>query len=150
MTLNKVTSEGSHEALWIEFARLATRTSNQILSQPGATVSAQSAAAKLTELQAALTGGGLAPSGNWLSTMRNRVNYQHAFGAWFPYDGHQSYYDALFEKVEDWRGDPDTLSIRPQPGREIQRFIETCAVLVRSAESYRSTCGAAAQSVRHS
>lgn len=130
VSLSKVTGDGPHEALWSEFNRLVTDAIGQILGRQDATTSAQSAAAKLMELQAALTGGGRASRGNWLSMVRNRVNYQQAFGAWFPYDGRQRYYDGLVARLESWRGDSAALSIWPTRDREIQQFVETCALLV--------------------
>jgi len=130
LTLSKVTGDGPHEALWIEFTRQVKDAITHILSQRGASSPAQSAAAKLMEVQAALTGGGATLKGNWLSVIRNRVNYQQAFGTWFPYDGRQEYYDGLIERLATWRGEPDKLSIWPTRDREIQQFVETCALLV--------------------
>jgi hypothetical protein len=31
-----------------------------------------------------------ATAGTWLSQMRNRINYQHEFGVWFPFGASQS------------------------------------------------------------
>lgn len=131
LKLDKVVSDGGpHEALWRDFTNLLRKATTDILSQPGGSSSAQRAAAKLTELQVALTDKGASGKGNWLSSMRNRVNYQHAFGTWFPYSGRVSYYDQLFTKIHTWRRDTDALSIWSQPGRDLQCFIETCVLLV--------------------
>jgi hypothetical protein len=128
LTLKKSKADGSHHALWADFVLLVRDTANRLLNESSS--NAQRAAAKLTELQAALTDSGQSPDGNWLSTMRNKVNYQHAFGAWYPYQERARYYDGLYAKISCWRGNSDQLSIWPQEGREVQRFIETCAALI--------------------
>ncbi len=62
--------------------------------------------------------------------MRNRINYQQSLGAWFPYRERPAYYEQLIKRAEIWRNDPDVISIWTQSGRDVQRFVETCALLV--------------------
>jgi len=130
LTLSKITADGSHEALWVEFTRVLKSAIAMILGQAGATPSAQTAAAKLTELQNALSGGDAGGRGNWLSVMRNRVNYQQALGLWFPYAERQNYYDGLFERMSAWQEPPESLSIWPTADRDVQQFVEACAMLL--------------------
>ena len=75
-------------------------------------------------------GGGSAPRGNWLSLVRNQVNYHHKYGVWFPYKERQRYYAGLMASVDAWRKEPDTIFIWPQAGREVQQFVETCVLIV--------------------
>ena len=131
LKINKVVSDsGPHEALWGDFTNLLRQVTTEILSQPSNSLANQRVVVKFSDLQTALTDGGAFGKGNWLSSMRNRVNYQHAFGAWFPYRERAAYYDQLFEIINTWSKDPDALSIWPQPGRDMQRFIETCVMIV--------------------
>jgi hypothetical protein len=128
--LYKTGVDGSHEALWQDFSKLLRDTANNILSAQLLGRSAQSAAAKLTELDAALRGGGALAGGSWLSFMRNRINYQHAFGVWYPYREWARYYAGLYPRVRTWQDDPSTFSIWPGGGREVQRYIETSMMIV--------------------
>lgn len=130
LTLQKTYADGAHEALWNDFIDLLRNVTAKMLGQSQASAAAQRVVGKLVELETSLTNSGAIEGGNWLSLVRNRVNYQHTFGAWFPYRERVAYYDKLYEKMDGWRKDPDNLSIWPQPGRDVQRFIETCAMLV--------------------
>lgn len=130
LAINKVNADGSHAALWLDFLKLLRQTANEILSSNATTADGQAAAAKLSELEAALTATGTFQGGSWLSFVRNRVNYQHAFGAWYPYKERSPYYSDLHSKIQSWKNDPVTFSIWPQKGRELQRFIETSMMIV--------------------
>lgn len=41
-------------------------------------------------------------SSNWLSKVRNDVNYSHAMGAWYPYTGSKKVSDELFRIISRW------------------------------------------------
>lgn len=49
-------------------------------------------------------------AGNWLSSIRNKVNYQHSFGTWFPY-GKENYSKLLKDRNFDWKRDIDTFNL---------------------------------------
>jgi hypothetical protein len=130
ITLAKVYSEGTHEALWSSFTILLRECATAILTKGGTSASSARAAAKLTELVLALTNSGSVVNGTWMSRTRNRLNYQHTHGAWFPYTGRSSYYNGLTGKLRDWQKPPDSLSIWSQPGRELQQVIEVATLLL--------------------
>jgi hypothetical protein len=130
LSFSKITADGSHEALWSEFGALVRNAIQRILTGSSVSLRAQRAAAKLIEIEAALTDGGSLGKSSWLSVMRNRVNYQHGYGVWFPYQPYPAYYDALHDKAANWDTDPDKHSIWPRPGRELQRFVETATMLM--------------------
>jgi hypothetical protein len=129
LTIAKV-GEGSHESLWIEFTALVRNLANQILAANPTGRTAQIAAAKLTELQFALTDNNNSPNGKWMSAYRNRVNYSQAHGMWFPYDAHQDYYDGLQKRLDLWKKDVDAITVWPDSSRHAQRFVELAALLV--------------------
>lgn len=119
---------GSHIVLWAEFSSLLSTLSETVLvSTP--TRAGQLVSAKLIELRTAMLGFSAA-SNSWLSFVRNRINYQLEFGAWFPYRERQPYYDTLFEKAATWEVDPMDLTVWSEKGRELQRFIETIVMIV--------------------
>jgi len=130
LSLAKIVADSSHEAFWIDFAKLLQVATTRILSRTKASATAQRAASTLAEIEDAIKDGGSQLKGSWLSVIRNRINYQHGFGAWYPYQSSQDYYGQLQGKAQSWRNDPDTFSIWPRPGRELQRFVETSTLLV--------------------
>jgi hypothetical protein len=118
---------GSHSALWAELSSLLSYLSERILlettTRPGQLVSA-----KLIEIRTVLLG--VSQNTGWLSTIRNRINYQHEYGTWFPYQNRSPYYDGLFDILEGWKKDPMQLQFWPSNGRELQRFMEATVVVL--------------------
>jgi hypothetical protein len=119
---------GSHGAMWGLFLELIRDLTTKILAAPS-TTAAQQVATKLIELDAALTWAG-AGNGTWLSQMRNRTNYQMAFGAWFPYTERVKYYDSLTPATELWRSDPMKIQVWGARGRDLQKFLEASMLIV--------------------
>ncbi len=127
LTRLSVADGGSHTVLWSEFSALLRHLSDRILEDT-ATRPGQAVSAKLVEIQNALLG--FSNTTGWLSVIRNRVNYQHEYGAWFPYRERVPYYDGLFDILERWRADPMELSFSTDKGRELQRFLEAIVVVL--------------------
>lgn len=67
-------------------------------------------------------------SGNWLSFIRNKVNYQHSFGTWFPY-GSENYAKLLKDRNFDWKRDIDTFNLFSDK-TEIETLYTTTNLLV--------------------
>jgi hypothetical protein len=80
-------SGGVHEKFWTFFKRNVDDLGTRILnSKSGVIADNQQVSAKLVELVDNLCYESCG-QGNWLSVVRNRVNYKHHFGAWYPYSG---------------------------------------------------------------
>lgn len=75
---------GSHEIFWRRFIAFLSDVSDGVLrnNEPDA----HAIVGRLNELQRILCANG-ANGGNWLSLIRNRINYQHLYGVWFPFRG---------------------------------------------------------------
>jgi hypothetical protein len=129
------TDGGSHGAMWSMFSQLLSDLISALLPAGRISVPAQQVAAKLTELQQALTFSGGMQGGNWLSHVRNKANYQLAFGAWFPYAERERYYEQLFRVGARWIEDPMSLPVWAQSGRDLQRFMEACTLIVAICRS---------------
>lgn len=69
-------------------------------------------------------------SGNWLSMIRNDVNYRQEFDVWFPSSRQPQYYESILRNCEKWIEDPLILTIWPDETRPIQSFIEACSVII--------------------
>jgi hypothetical protein len=86
---------GVHELFWRTFYALTRKMSNDVVLSPsGVPANNQLAAVKLSELTDNL-GYRATAKGNWLSVVRNAVNYSHRFGTWFPYAGRSPYFSNL-------------------------------------------------------
>ena len=119
---------GVHEAFWRLFCRQIGDIGTSLLAQyPGAT--AQDAVRRLDELVGVLTGSG-ASSGQWLSQIRNRVNYRLQMGCWYPYDLDVRRADGLFRIASQWRAASGSVSLLHGIGRDHERFLAACTFLV--------------------
>lgn len=122
---------GIHEAFWSVFnARLRQLSNDVLISKVGTAANNQVSAAKLSELSDNLCGDP-ATGGNWLSFIRNEVNYSHRWGASYPYEGYQAtHHDRLYESYSIWEEDPLNIDLASYVGRDLLRFQQTCNFLV--------------------
>jgi len=123
-------TKGPHVAMWRVVAQLLTNVSASILASTPASVDAQRAALRLTNLRLVLTENGGRDSGSWLSLVRNSINYQLDYGVWYPYQSSGANYEALPSILAKWVSEPLTWDLFPDPSRELQRYLECCISLV--------------------
>jgi hypothetical protein len=71
---------GSHEGFWRYFLKYLSDFSDALLVQNSP--SAAAATARFQEIRQIIMS---AQRGIWLTHIRNEINYQHAFGTWFPF-----------------------------------------------------------------
>jgi hypothetical protein len=115
---------GTHEALWSLFAPYFRAVNTTILSQGDPSL--QSVVAAIDTFTALVDGYG---GGKWFTTVRNRVNYAHDYGAWFPYTKSSSDYDRIESVLSKWVNPPDE-TIRLTNADELIHFTGACAFLV--------------------
>jgi hypothetical protein len=128
---------GSHEATWKLFLETLSDLRNSLLSSDAVGLAAdlQQAALDLDVFRAGLCEGGL-HNGNWLSNIRNRVNYRHDFDAWFPYGRPAKHYAAILNAGHDrWLHAPLPLRNIPVHGRELERAVELSSAIVALCRS---------------
>jgi hypothetical protein len=65
----------------------------------------------------------------WFSTVRNRLNYAHEYGAWFPYVKSTCDYDRLQSVLSAWNTSPDEV-IAARGEDELIRFASACSFLL--------------------
>jgi len=68
--------------------------------------------------------------GNWLSHVRNVVNYNHRLAVWFPYSGQPAYVKNLFKSRGTWLQDPMNLNLISHGDQDLLRFQQTCNFVV--------------------
>ena len=124
---------GSHQFLWTTFHEEMRRLSTKILSMSGVRKDQQEVSAKIDELCDVLCSNGN-PSGGWLSSVRNKVNYQQDLGAWFPYTGvTKSTADKLFDTRTLWNKDALKIPLTSKSSGDPARFLGTCAFIISLA-----------------
>ncbi len=123
-------SRGTHEIMWRAFHDALRAKSNALLKMPGISVTIQNVSTRLAEICDNLGWGPHASGGNWLSRTRNEANYRDAYGVWFPYERCCSYYESLFGIAAAWKKDPMQMTLWTGKGRDLQRFVGTCAAIV--------------------
>lgn len=118
----------SHKDTWGEFLNLLNRLIIESENATAITNYKIEAIDILMSIRRGITRSGCREKGNWLSVIRNSVNYQHSHGVWFPYERRSiapSYIDA-FKK--NWIKPLDTLD-RNLSGGEIESFFDVALLI---------------------
>lgn len=76
----------SHADTWFSFSNLLAWIIERLPYTSGLGKHKSSAIDLISNLKSSLARSG-ATKGNWPSMIRNRINYQHSHGVWFPYKG---------------------------------------------------------------
>ncbi len=121
---------GTHESFWKAFCIKIQDLSNQILSSGKIPVQSQQVSTKLEELCKILCHQGH-NGGNWLSSVRNKVNYRHELDAWFPYNQKRKQsIENTYNNCLMWLDDPMNINLVIKPSQPINLFISSCAFIV--------------------
>ena len=129
MTRAQAASGGDHAAFWKVFSAFLATTDESVLRGHLAPSDARSVFLKLSALQVILNGGG-SGNGNWLSRVRNDLQYRHSYKAWPPSSIKQASRDALLRLGRQWRNDPMAIDLEYPPGGEFGMFVSACSFLV--------------------
>lgn len=96
-------NNGTHEDTWNIFATLLKEMESNFLrntSMP--TTMKNDASTLITEYLDVLSNSNHKPNMNWLSQMRNDINYKHTFGSWFPHKETRKSRDQIISLIKDW------------------------------------------------
>lgn len=99
----------SHADTWSSFSTLLGWLINNIGNTTGLGRHKSDALTLISDIKAAIHGSGAA-KGNWLSQIRNKVNYQHSHGAWYPYKGALHDSEIILRNTE-WLKDPNSFDL---------------------------------------
>jgi len=119
---------GSHEQMWLVFLNFIDHFIIE-LAKKAASIEVQSVITKIQELKDNLTYMGY-NGGNWLSRVRNDINYKHVDGIWFPYKDVNKYLDDITKLINKWDVDPMQIDISSYVGKYYMRFASTCVFLI--------------------
>jgi hypothetical protein len=137
---------GIHESFWLLFGeRLDTVRANILLGKLP-TLESQSVFAELSRILGILRQEGNNGT-NWLSVVRNRVQYRHAYGVWYPLGLAKNESKRIHQIASKWKMDPMEMIQKTVIRSELEQFTMACTfivsvcrtVLMRIAQ--RSTAG---------
>jgi len=122
--MDGTTQGGTHEALWSILNDYLASATTTVLSVPDQDHQEFVMLAEQFKLLIGKFGGS-----SWFTQLRNRINYTHEYGAWFPYTKSTCDYDRLEAVISHWTGEPaDALKIAGKD--ELILFMGACAFLV--------------------
>lgn len=107
----------SHADTWQSFSNLLTWIINNIKNTTGLGKYKSDAIDLVSSLKSAMSQSG-ATKGNWPSRVRNKVNYQHSHGAWYPYKNALHDHESILRNSE-WLKEPRAFDLNSNNG-EIQ------------------------------
>ena len=93
----------SHKGLWKCYVNLLNDVSTEVLQVRGNSKSIQDLSTQFSDLETLLRSGAGHDSGNWLSIIRNEVNYRGPDAVWFPFSKNKIQSDDLFRKSSTWQ-----------------------------------------------
>ncbi|UWQ27279.1 hypothetical protein [Leisingera sp. M523] len=120
----------SHKDLWKCFLALITNLEKEVLSLRASQERREDLSAHFLDLKVALTNRGQFSAGNWLSAVRNQVNYKSLEGVWFPFSKSTPSFESLLGKVRDWRSGAVNLGRPSLEKNELERFFTTALSVV--------------------
>jgi hypothetical protein len=120
----------SHKDLWKCFEGLVREISNDALTLTASDVRRRELSKTFSDLADALCLRGRHPAGNWLSVVRNEVNYKSQHGAWFPFSKTTPTFANLMLKVKDWRKGFSEFENPNLVKSELERFFLTAFLIV--------------------
>ncbi len=142
-TVNFKKYKDSHRDLWGEFLKLVDKLlvdSTNVTALAKYKLEAQDA---LTKLKSMLVRSRCNEKGNWLSVMRNAVNYQHTHGVWFPYERKLVAPSCIQRLENEWLKPIDQLSINTSEN-DIEVFFEAATMLTALFKDLLLSCSAKA------
>lgn len=122
--LEGTTQGGTHEALWSVFNDYLAAAATTVLSDQDQ--DHQEFVAIVDEFKRLLDRFG---GSTWFTQLRNRVNYSHEYGAWFPYSKSTCDYDRLEATMAHWKSEPIN-ALKVAGKDELVLFMSACAFLV--------------------
>ena len=66
---------------------------------------------------------------NWLSFIRNSINYSHSFGVWYPYKYYSVDYDHLLSMSDLWKKDLLSYDFDTSSEKELGIFVTSCQLI---------------------
>lgn len=117
----------SHELFWEYFGERIKILAEEILRGSLPRSDAQTLFLQLENLRSLLKKSN---KYNWLSFVRNELQYRHKFGAWFPSKPSKAQRQALTGIVKNWTNDPMKISLGDTRVETLSEFTACCVFIV--------------------
>ena len=128
IALGSGASGGSHELFWRRFVQELDALAPLVLAGPLPTLDAQDAAARLLDLRNTLVAGAAQP--DWLTRLRNEVQYRHVQRLWYPSRLGVRERRQFVELVQRWDADdPRHVYPRAAGSGDLPEFASACTFL---------------------
>ncbi|WP_208021112.1 hypothetical protein [Paracoccus alkanivorans] len=128
LTFNKCSE--SHKDLWKCFNVLVRQISTDSLTLRASDNRRQELSQVFSNLSDALCQLGKYQSGNWLSVVRNEVNYKSLHGVWYPFSKAIPSFEELMAKVKDWRKASSDFGNPNHIRNDLERFFITAFLII--------------------
>jgi hypothetical protein len=119
----------SHKGLWKCYVNLLKYVSTKVLQVRGNSRTLHEISTQFSGLETLLRSGGGRDSGNWLSIIRNEVNYRGPDAVWFPFSKNKTQSEDLFRKSSAWRLGQLTPMDCLIAKTEYEKFFMTCVLV---------------------
>lgn len=121
----------THQDVWKSFYDLIDDLATKVASSDFRKKDRDYAIDYLFKLRDGLSFRKTLNGGNWLSKVRNEVNYTHSMGAWFPYSNSPDEHDRMFRLTQSWKNIPSEEIINSHITECDQLlFVSTCVSIV--------------------
>lgn len=137
---------GAHVSFWNIFGTCSQAAAKGILHGPLNATEAREVFLRLDLLNRVLRANG-AVGHNWLSVIRNDLQYRQRFGVWFPAQINKRDRDFLARLANQWTRDPMKIDLQIDRVKPLNQFVSACTFLVALCRilllriSERSTVG---------
>lgn len=128
-----------HKDTWACFLSLITDVIGDINGVTALSKYKLEATDILSSIKQGLIRGGGSSCGNWLSQIRNSVNYQHSHGVWFPYERRPVSPRCIVQLNADWVKPPIVINHKIKKG-DVEAFFELSADLLSLFRTLLSSC----------
>lgn len=125
-----------HVDTWKTFNKLLSEIATNTLTVPGLAEDKRSIILFIESLQQLMSSGGAFQSGNWLSSMRNSINYKLSHDLWFPYGGDSFKKSEVDQILKLWNRDPLSIPMPLSEKREIKKFVYLCTIIISFQNSF--------------
>jgi hypothetical protein len=119
----------SHKDMWRGFLTLIEQLANDITQTSAISKHKIEAIDLLYEARKGVTKNGSNITGNWLSELRNQVNYKHSNGTWHPNEMGVAVQRAIATISSQWKKPSETFSITGKQ-QEMELFFESTTLLL--------------------
>lgn len=136
--LNFVKYKDSHKDTWDCFLRLITNVVGEINGVTALDQYKLEATDILLSIKHGLVRGGR-NGGNWLSQIRNSVNYQHSHGVWYPYERKPVAPQQIIKLATVWTQPPSAINHRIRKG-DIEAFFDLSASILSLFKTLLTSC----------